>query len=137
MDDRHQLVHRTAEFGAEPNQTVPLARRNIDPDGQLAPKDFVLGLQVSHVSSQLALRGSGQNEKQMPVNVPHGAESPKSLGRNKLISFLHTGSWAASSLKCDDAPSRLAQPPPSLQIGAKCGNSRRAGRHQYRHLDFF
>ena len=96
MDDRDEFVQILAELGREPNQPVPLPRRDIDSRWQLAAEDFVFGLQVTDVSRQLTLCGASQNEEQAAVDVSHGVDLRKSLAGKDQFSLLHRGMWAAS-----------------------------------------
>ncbi len=91
MDDRDQLVDGLSESGAEPDQPVPLLKRDQNTRRQFATQDLVLDLQVLDLAGQFFLGSARDQKQQLSVDVSDGRCGRKVLSSMGMISFLHTG----------------------------------------------
>ena len=99
MHNRDQFAQRFAQPGSKPHQPAALLRGDRDSRRQLAPQDLVLNLQVRDLPGKLFLRGTGNQEEQLRVDVPHRGCRRKLLSSMGLTSFWHPGAGVAKAEK--------------------------------------
>jgi hypothetical protein len=103
MDNRHDLIDRSAGLPAKPNQPILFLDREGQAAREPAAKQPVLDGQVADLAGQFLLSGPDQDQQQAPIYVLHVIPC-KSWCASKMTSFMHSGSPAVSGPASETFP---------------------------------